>query len=70
MTTFDFKFHLEKIAKAKDEVEKSLLGRERFLFYDALPKNEQAEYKQSLSQFIRSETMKIRTEFEAIKQMK
>ena len=69
METFDFRTHLDKIKNAKDEVEKILIQRDQFLYYDSLPKNEQTKYKGQLSNFVREEGNKIKEELEKIRQM-
>ena len=69
MEIFDFKMHLDKIKNAKDEVEKILIQRDQFLYYDSLPKNEQTKYKGQLSHFVRQEGNKIKEELEKIHQM-
>ncbi len=66
MTTFDFKAHLQKIDLITDEVEKILLKKELFDYYDALSKDEQKQFKEHLNQFLRQESTRIRKELEEI----
>ncbi len=66
MATFDFKAHLQKIDLTTDEVEKILLKKELFNYYDALSKDEQKQFKEHLNQFLRQESTRIRKELEEI----
>jgi exonuclease I len=66
MATFDFKAHLQKIDLTTDEVEKMLLKKELFDYYDALSKDEQKQFKEHLNQFLRQESTRIRKELETI----
>jgi exonuclease I len=66
MASFDFKAHLQKIDLTTDEVEKMLLKKELFDYYDALSKDEQKQFKEHLNQFLRQESNRIRKELEQI----
>ncbi len=66
MASFDFEAHLRKMDLTTDEVEKMLLKKELFDYYDALSKDEQKQFKEHLNQFLRQESTRIRRELEEI----
>jgi exonuclease I len=66
MASFNFKAHLRKIDLTTDEVEKMLLKKELFDYYDALSKDEQKQFKEHLNQFLRQESTRIRRELAEI----
>jgi exonuclease I len=67
VATFSFKAHLQKLDLTTDEVEKMLLKKELFDYYDALSKDEQKQFKEHLNRFLRQESIRIRKELEEIK---
>jgi hypothetical protein len=66
MATFDFKAHLRKLDQTTDEVEKILLKKELFDYFDALSKDDQKQFKEYLNAFLRQESSRIRGELERI----
>ncbi len=66
MASFDFEAHLRKMDLTTDEVEKMLLKKELFDYYDALSKDEQKQFKEHLNEFLRQESTRIRRELAEI----
>jgi hypothetical protein len=69
MITFNFSDYFRRLKEAPDSLSESYVRRDKFRYYDSLSKEEQIEFKNAFSEYLKAENIKIREQIAIGKQM-
>ena len=69
MINFNFSDYFRRLREASDSLSESYVKRDKFRYYDALSKEEQQEFKNAFSEYLKGENIKIKEQIAIGKQM-